>query len=146
MLRRSFNIQFRYYTQGPRHAYASLINVGRLRSDPYQQKTVDLLHNLHEELLRHPEPPKTKLFHQKQVIQLQQNNEEEIASPDFAWIKNEEKTFLRQIGEWFSNRKTANSTVLSQKGLKGLYMYGSVGTGKSMLSKFVLFMKSGSFL
>ena len=136
------NVMFRRHvrllhnqTKGPLHSYLSLIKEGILRHDAHQEKTVLLLNDLHEKLLMHPEPPQTKLSHQMNDIK-QKNQSSIIQSPDFAWIKDSEKTFLRQAVEWFSSRKTNASLIsnTSRVGLKGLYMYGSVGTGKTMLS------------
>ena len=127
-------LQVRPIHDGPNHAYASLIKAGRLRTDPSQKKTVELLHNLSEKLLKHTEPPITKLS--KESSQLLQKKKI-LDSPDFAWIRNGQKTFLREVSDWFTNRKTADTRLnLYQNGLKGIYMYGSVGTGKTMLSMF----------
>lgn len=123
-------------TRGPMHSYRNLIKQGRLKTDPFQEKTIQLLQDLHEKLVIHPEPPIIKLVHQIKDVREIQRNSNQITSPDFAWIQ-KEKTFFGKVGEWVYKRRTAKSVNLFQNGLKGLYMYGSVGTGKTMLSKII---------
>ncbi|KAI0776227.1 AFG1-like ATPase [Trametes elegans] len=90
--------------QSPLQRYYQLVESGTLRTDDHQQRIIEKLQRLHNDLLRY-EPP---------------NISHTPASNSLI-----SRLFTRQLG--------AAPVVAPQDVPKGLYLYGDVGTGKTML-------------
>jgi protein AFG1 len=56
---------------------------------------------------------------------------DKLQSPDFQWIQHDKKNISQSIFRFFSER--ISTDITNKIGPKGLYIYGSVGTGKSMI-------------
>ena len=119
--------------QGPKHLYIDLITQGALKANHEQRKTVELLQDLHDRLQTYDPPPIRELNSglKSAVAKTIETGKNAIQSPDFAWIKDSEPSIMNQIGSWFSQRKQGK--IMTIKGPLGLYLYGSVGTGKTMI-------------
>lgn len=100
----------------PLELYNKRVEQGRLRDDPYQRKIISSLSILHENLSAYTPP--------------------EVTPPSISELK--PKIGVRKIfGSFFGKGKTSNgSTPLDLSELneiKGIYLYGDVGCGKTML-------------
>ncbi|KAI8901578.1 AFG1-like ATPase-domain-containing protein [Globomyces pollinis-pini] len=108
--------------------YQELIDKNELKYNPDQLKTIKKLNNLQNNLINYnPKIKKSESLFKK--IQLKQN----LKSPDFNWIHEQKKLSLSsKISSYLKSFKKINSnnTISTPN---GLYLYGSVGTGKSML-------------
>lgn len=99
--------------QSPLEAYDSKVEEGRLNDDPYQRKIITSLSKLHDRLADYT-PPK-------------------VETPTIRDLK--PKIGLRKIiGTFFSNSSNNKSSGLPpEHEMKGIYLYGDVGCGKTML-------------
>ena len=141
---------------GPAALYASLVLEGKLRNDPHQRKTVQVLQELYANLQTYTEPAILE-----ELLELEQDKpvhaqkgKADMSSPDFAWQK-EEDGILGMVGELvtgcplygevlifccgqftklFKKKKTEtneNSIVAPQS----LYLYGDVGVYYDLMCK-----------
>lgn len=97
----------------PLQEYNHQVESGRLRDDPYQRKIILLLSKLHE-LLNSYHPPKVPTPSAKDML------------PPLG------------ISKWFNSflgKKTGDElpTEFEENPVKGIYLYGDVGCGKTML-------------
>ena len=111
--RNLFHYSNRLNLQSPLEAYNSKVEEGRLNDDPYQRKIITNLSKLHDKLADYV-PPK-------------------VETPTISDLK--PKIGLRKIiGSFFSNSSNNNSSSLPpEHNMKGIYLYGDVGCGKTML-------------
>ncbi|KAL4976569.1 AFG1-like ATPase-domain-containing protein [Aspergillus desertorum] len=96
---------------GPLAEYNARVEQGRLRDDPYQRQIIEQLQNLYERL---------KFYKAPAVVR------PSIESLDAA----PKKSFF---GSLFRKAPAKSETVIPEDLPKGLYMYGDVGCGKTML-------------
>ncbi|XJO71959.1 hypothetical protein BDV3_001380 [Batrachochytrium dendrobatidis] len=119
--------------QSPIELYTHLVEAGKLREDAHQRQSVAKLEELYRRI-EHYDPPKLPLPEKvKQHVKLNvgdDSGKENIKSPDFAWINKNEKTIFGTIKELFDQKQTVSRAI---RGPNGLYIYGDVGTGKTML-------------
>ncbi|KAH6593314.1 hypothetical protein BASA50_007522 [Batrachochytrium salamandrivorans] len=112
-------------SQGPIALYDNLVISGKLRDDAHQRKSVAKLQTLYEELQQYNPPILQSLTKEMQNIRSrvgEDSGKDKIQSPDFAWIdKNTRSFFLKE---------PANQVI---RGPNGMYIYGDVGTGKTMI-------------
>ncbi|OJJ55732.1 hypothetical protein ASPSYDRAFT_48955 [Aspergillus sydowii CBS 593.65] len=98
-------------TGGPLAEYDTRVQAGRLRDDPYQRQIIEQLQDLYERLRSYEAPAVVR---------------PSIESLDQA----PKKSFF---GSLFSKAPAKPETSISEDLPKGLYMYGDVGCGKTML-------------
>ncbi|KAL4952407.1 AFG1-like ATPase-domain-containing protein [Aspergillus filifer] len=98
-------------TGGPLAEYDARVEQGRLRDDPYQRQIIEQLQDLYERLKSYNAPPVVK-----------PNIESLDAAP--------KKSFF---GSLFSKAPAKKEGSIPEHLPKGLYMYGDVGCGKTML-------------
>ncbi|KAL2866868.1 AFG1 family ATPase [Aspergillus lucknowensis] len=96
---------------GPLAEYNSRVQQGRLRDDPYQRQIIEQLQDLYERLRSYTAPAVVR---------------PSIESLDPA----PKKSFL---GSLFGKAPAKPETAIPENLPKGLYMYGDVGCGKTML-------------
>lgn len=101
-----------YHHRGPLQEYDFRVQSGRLRDDEHQRTLVQSLQDLHDELLRYV-PPK-------------------VQQPTIESLQPPKKSFF---GALFGSGGAAPAIKLAIPDSlpKGLYMYGDVGSGKTML-------------
>ncbi|CUM64592.1 uncharacterized protein PRCAT00002200001 [Priceomyces carsonii] len=109
---RSFHFSTVLNVKTPLEEYHAQVTSGRLRHDPYQEKVVSYLSVLQERLNTY-EPP-------------------QIDEPTLVDLKPKSK-----LGSFFQSmlKKRESAPEISQddNGVKGIYLYGDVGCGKTML-------------
>ncbi|KAL4932313.1 AFG1 family ATPase [Aspergillus undulatus] len=96
---------------GPLAEYDARVEAGRLRDDPYQRQIIEQLQDLYERLKSYKAPPVVR---------------PSIESLDAA----PKKSFF---GSLFSKTPAKQEGSIPEDLPKGLYMYGDVGCGKTML-------------
>jgi len=103
--------QQQYNHRGPLQEYDARVASGRLRDDEHQRTLIQALQDLHDTLLNY-QPPK-------------------VVQPTIESLQPKKKSFLGSLfgGGQNERLKMAPSSDLP----KGLYMYGDVGSGKTML-------------
>lgn len=111
--RRFFHCSITLNLNSPLEAYDLKVKNGKLNDDPYQRKIITNLSKLHERLVTYT-PPKVEM-------------------PSISDLK--PKIGLKKfIGSFFSNTNNGNSSILPpEHDMKGIYLYGDVGCGKTML-------------
>ncbi|WVZ61311.1 hypothetical protein U9M48_011209 [Paspalum notatum var. saurae] len=144
---------------GPLTLYRNLVSQGKLTHDTYQETVASELENLLTRLQRYEmemEDYHTKLYIWENSREKQRRRllveEAEDKQRDGVWI-DENRGFLDKliarrrrgsiepgVGKWVSylNREKKLDTLVGQKPVapvapKGLYLYGNVGSGKTML-------------
>ncbi|KAJ3043698.1 hypothetical protein HDV00_004471 [Rhizophlyctis rosea] len=117
---------------GPAALYASLVLQGQLRNDPHQRKTVAVLQQLYDNLQTYKEPPiqEENLDIESHIPVHAQKGKADMSSPDFAWQK-EEDGIYGMFTKWFRRQKQSAAAEVVEAP-KSLYLYGDVGTGKTM--------------
>ncbi|KAI9933451.1 hypothetical protein ASPWEDRAFT_159781 [Aspergillus wentii DTO 134E9] len=96
---------------GPLMEYDARVGQGRLRDDPYQRQIIQQLQRLYE-VLKGYNPPK-------------------VIHPTVESLDPNPKTSF--FGSLFGRGNKSNENTISEDLPKGLYMYGDVGCGKTML-------------
>ncbi|KAF9892333.1 hypothetical protein FE257_002110 [Aspergillus nanangensis] len=98
---------------GPLQEYDIRVQQGRLRDDPFQRQIIEKLQDLYQRLSSYHAPP---------VVH---------PNPDHLDLSDSEPSFF---GSLFSRSKPKKEELTISESLpKGLYMYGDVGCGKTML-------------
>ncbi|TKA31322.1 hypothetical protein B0A50_02167 [Salinomyces thailandicus] len=104
--------QREYKTLGPIHEYDARVRKGRLRDDEHQRTLVQALQDLHDDLMKYS-PPK-------------------VVHPTLESLQPPKKRGL--LGSLFGGGSGEKVKMEPRADLpKGLYMYGDVGSGKTML-------------
>eukprot|EP00842_Homolaphlyctis_polyrhiza_P004596 jgi/Hompol1/5137/HPOL_000842-RA len=117
---------------GPKPLYEFLVASGQLRHDEHQRLNVGKLQALFEELKDYSPPKLPAPIAEKRRAMEQTGGDagrDRIKSPDFAWV-DDEKTIFGMITDLF---KPKIQKVPKVFGPNGMYLYGDVGTGKTML-------------
>ncbi|KAL4892360.1 ATPase [Aspergillus ambiguus] len=96
---------------GPLKEYDARVQEGRLRDDPYQRQIIEKLQDLYERLRGYQAPP--------------------VVHPDPETLESKPKSSL--FGSLFGRGKKPAELTISESLPKGLYMFGDVGCGKTML-------------
>ncbi|KAK6461889.1 AFG1-like ATPase-domain-containing protein [Scheffersomyces coipomensis] len=106
----------------PLEEYNHKIEQGKLRDDPYQRKIISNLSILHSKLLNYTPP------------ELTQPNIQDL-KPRFFEIKSFFTSFLSSKDKSQQDRELQESLSLNveENEIKGIYLYGDVGCGKTML-------------
>ena len=84
---------------GPIAAYNNLVASKKLRADPHQFKTMQLLESLFLDLESYQPPDLPRPHVVKNTIMKQVGGDagrDKIQSPDFAWIENKEETIIKK--------------------------------------------------
>ena len=103
--------QQEYQQTGPIPEYDSRVHSGRLRDDKHQRNLIEALQDLHETLLSYERPP--------------------VVRPSLESLTPQKRGFLSSM---LASRKTRPPDIRPYDHLpKGLYMFGDVGSGKTML-------------
>jgi len=96
---------------GPLDEYDERVDTGRLRDDEHQRGIVESLQDLHD-MLSHYKPPK-------------------VIHPTIESLQPQKKSIMSSL---FGRKQSNKTTVEIPSNIpKGLYMYGDVGSGKTML-------------
>ncbi|KAI9844805.1 MAG: hypothetical protein M1837_005223 [Sclerophora amabilis] len=95
---------------GPMNEYDARVASGRLRDDEHQRDIIQSLQHLHDDLKDHPN---FKVVH-----------------PDIESLKPPSQSFLSKL---FHPKRSSQRSLPPQNLLKGLYLLGDVGSGKTML-------------
>lgn len=98
--------------QGPLAEYDARVQSGRLRDDEHQRTLIQALQDLHDTLMDYNAP--------------------KVVHPSIASLQPKKKSFLGSMFGGGGGRKS-NKPRISPDLPKGLYMYGDVGSGKTML-------------
>ncbi|KAJ0167726.1 Protein AFG1 [Colletotrichum tanaceti] len=96
---------------GPIQEYDRRVDTGILRNDEHQRGIIQSLQHLHDELVKYHAP--------------------EVVHPTLESLKPAKSMF----GSWFGGGKAAQATIgaIPNNLPRGLYLYGDVGSGKTML-------------
>ncbi|KAL1620689.1 ATPase [Diplodia seriata] len=98
------------YEHGPIAEYNSRVESGRLRDDEHQRGIIDNLQALHVTLSKYQPPP--------------------VVHPTIESLQPPKKSLL---GSLFGSKEEGWKPVISENLPKGIYMYGDVGSGKTMM-------------
>ena len=107
---------------GPLVSYQKLLDGKKILANSQQLKAVEALEILANKISNYDPKPKVPLREKY-------NNRDLILSPDFKWMDVEEQNFISKLRNLRFSSKVATPVL----GPVGLYIYGGVGTGKSML-------------
>lgn len=121
-LQRNFTSSHRHL-QTPLELYSKRVKHGKLRDDPYQHKIITSLSQLHE-LLNTYQPPNVEIPTYKDL------------KPKFSLVKTFSSFFGRNGGGTNSIVGASDYDFANDddsNGVKGIYLYGDVGCGKTML-------------
>lgn len=100
-----------YDAQGPMAEYDARVHSGRLRDDEHQRTLIQALEDLHDTLMKYNAPV--------------------VKHPTLESLQPKKKSFLSSM---FGGGRSEQIQMRAAPGLpKGLYMYGDVGSGKTML-------------
>ncbi|RMY62210.1 hypothetical protein D0865_00547 [Hortaea werneckii] len=104
--------QREYKPQGPIHEYDARVKAGRLRDDEHQRNLIQSLQDLHDDLVKYEIP--------------------KVVHPTVESLQPKKKSLL---GSLFGSSNHDDTVRLEPHPnyIKGLYMYGDVGSGKTML-------------
>ncbi|KAI9799368.1 MAG: hypothetical protein M1833_004068 [Piccolia ochrophora] len=102
--------QFNPDDLGPMHEYETRVDNGTLRDDEHQRGIIQSLQHLHDELKEYQAPT--------------------VVHPEIESLKPSPKSWL---GNLFGPKRGNHKTRIPDFLPKGLYMYGDVGSGKTML-------------
>jgi predicted ATPase len=103
--------------RGPMAAYEELITTGQLRQDARQQATVAALQRVYTDL----------------VSQRAAGKSGRTTSSGLTLVEARRGENKAETGWWKSIFSSNDSAEQKQESVKGLYMYGGVGCGKTML-------------
>jgi protein AFG1 len=121
-----------HHRSGPKAEYERRIKQGLLKEDLRQAATIQKLQEMYERLLQYTPPPVIRNLGKLEVALGIEKGKNDIQSPDFNWIQEQEASVFSSVKSWFSSIKGQKGE--SRKlGPHGLYLYGSVGTGKTLL-------------
>ncbi|GAB7339718.1 hypothetical protein MBLNU457_6287t2 [Dothideomycetes sp. NU457] len=98
-----------YFGHGPLAEYDQRVKEGRLRNDDHQRNLISSLQDLHDMLVKY-KPPK-------------------VVQPSIESLQPKQSFF----GALFGSKSSQMTLNISDDLPKGLYMYGDVGSGKTML-------------
>ncbi|KAE8223494.1 hypothetical protein CF319_g3475 [Tilletia indica] len=102
----------------PTSKYELMVKQGLIRDDPHQRNIVKVLQGLHEELKTYKQIPPKELTPEEMKLELQ---------------KKKKGFFQSLFGGGADKEKDEDEDKVPEDVPKGLYLYGDVGTGKSML-------------
>ncbi|KAI9340389.1 AFG1-like ATPase-domain-containing protein [Zopfochytrium polystomum] len=118
----------RHHRAGPHHVYSRKVGAKELREDPHQWNTVAELQKLHDRILNHPEPPVVAVDY----------SDSDPKGPHLVGLEQldaEVDSIFSLIFRRSSRRKKEQAPVTENApsfGPQGLYLYGDVGSGKTM--------------
>ncbi|KAJ3290653.1 hypothetical protein HK104_006613 [Borealophlyctis nickersoniae] len=120
--------------KGPAGCYSQLISQNQLRPDPHQRETISILQNLYDQLQAYREPPvlETVTSPENGGPLHAEKGKADMLSPDFAWQR-EEATSGGIFGKLFGRYSKKKKVPEARYGPRSLYLYGDVGTGKTMV-------------
>ncbi|KAI9104753.1 AFG1-like ATPase-domain-containing protein [Phlyctochytrium arcticum] len=120
--------------KGPAADYDLLVAQSKLNRDEHQIATVTLLQELFDRLQTYSEPPirEPDLDQDANLPSHKQKGRDDMESPDFAWIKQNDSSsgLFDKLSSWWSNSNAEDEAII---GPTGLYLFGDVGTGKTMV-------------
>ncbi|KAI8855187.1 AFG1-like ATPase-domain-containing protein [Chytridium lagenaria] len=111
---------------GPMASYNQKISAGILRNDPFQRKTVQVLQELHDSLIQYNPPSIVDI-----QIQTSSGDAHKIGLEQLDLDATTPFSFLSPK-RWFQSASSKAPRAKEVFGPQGLYVYGSVGTGKTM--------------
>ncbi|KAF2137996.1 uncharacterized protein K452DRAFT_277651 [Aplosporella prunicola CBS 121167] len=98
------------HSRGPMAEYNMRVEAGRLRDDSHQRAIIENLQALHETLASYSAPP--------------------VKKPTIESLQPQKKSFLSSL---FGSKDDSSNTGIPEDLPKGIYMYGDVGSGKTMM-------------
>ncbi|KAJ3220273.1 hypothetical protein HDU67_003288 [Dinochytrium kinnereticum] len=112
-----------HIAKGPLAVYRRKVAAGQLRDDPFQQNTMQVLQRLHDTLIAYQPPPIVNVDVKTSSGSSHKVGLEQLDSEATSMFS----LFSRK---WWQS--SAEKPVKEIFGPQGLYVYGSVGTGKTM--------------
>ncbi|KAJ3116981.1 hypothetical protein HK098_006415, partial [Nowakowskiella sp. JEL0407] len=114
---------------GPSEYYSSLVNSGRIIDDPLQRITVTELQKLYDKIKSLKEPPVVDIV-------VTPTNHSKLPPPNQLDTMEKNASLTNLVWSIFSTKKKQPAVNIDKpkvKLAKGLYLWGDVGTGKSMV-------------